>query len=102
MVFYLSFYLSLIVLLRGFVDYYNGFDDDDGKHHTGYKELIEELLNKYPLSEPRIEGEQKIKEFLALFGSILRMKNLLMSFDDFKGYALGDINKSYLSLDIQL
>ena len=74
-----------IVLLRGFNDYYSGYTDDKGEYHKGYKELIDELLTKYPLAEPRIEGEEKQKEFLKLFGAILRMKNLLSSFDDFEG-----------------
>ncbi|MDD3068551.1 MAG: type I restriction endonuclease subunit R, partial [Acholeplasmataceae bacterium] len=74
-----------IVLLRGFNDYYNGYTDDDGKCHKGYKELVEELLTSYPLSEPRIEGEEKQNNFLRLFGIILRLKNLLSSFDDFVG-----------------
>ena len=74
-----------IVLLKGFNDYYNGYTDEKGEYHKGYKELIDELLSEYPLSEPRIESEEKQKEFLKLFGAILRMKNLLSSFDDFAG-----------------
>ena len=76
---------SGIVLLKGFNDYYNGYTDEDGKYHKGYSELINDLFEKYPLSEPRIEGEENQKEFLKLFGAILRMKNLLSSFDDFEG-----------------
>ena len=52
---------SGIVLLRGFNDYYNGYTDNEGKPHKGYKELVEELLSDYPLSEPRIEGEENQK-----------------------------------------
>lgn len=74
-----------IVLLRSYNDYYNGYTDDEGKYHKGYKELVDELLDKFPLSEPRVEGEENEKEFLKLFGLILRMKNLLSSFDDFEG-----------------
>lgn len=74
-----------IVLLKGFNDYYNGYTDEKGVYHKGYKELIDELQAEYPLSEPRIEGEDKQKDFLKLFGAILRMKNLLSSFDDFEG-----------------
>lgn len=74
-----------IVLLRGFNDYYNGYTDNEGKYHKGYVELVEELLEKYPLSDPRIEGEENQRNFLKLFGVILRLKNLLASFDDFVG-----------------
>ena len=79
---------SGIVLLRTFDDYYNGFNDDKGKHHPGYTEMIEKLQTKFPLSEPRIVGEQNQKDFIMLFGAILRMRNLLASFDDFAGKEL--------------
>ncbi len=74
-----------IVLMRGYNDYYDGYDDDDNKHHPGYVEMIDELVTKFPLSEERITGEQKQKEFIVLFGAILRMRNLLTSFDEFAG-----------------
>ncbi len=74
-----------IVLLQSFKDYYYGYESIDGKFMPGYVDLLEELNQKFPLSEPRITGEQNQKEFIALFGAILRMRNLLVSFDDFKG-----------------
>ena len=77
-----------IVLLHKFDDYYHGYTTQDGKDKPGYVDMIGELMQKFPLSEPRIEGEQKQKEFIALFGAILRMRNLLLSFDDFKGKEL--------------
>ena len=77
-----------IVLLRKFQDYYQGYTTQDGKKMPGYVDMIGELIEKFPLSEPRIEGEQNQKAFIALFGAILRMRNLLLSFDDFKGKEL--------------
>ena len=74
-----------IVLMRGYKDYYFGYEDDDGKYHPGYADMIEELTEKFPLTEERIVGEQKQREFIVLFGAILRMRNLLTSFDDFAG-----------------
>ena len=74
-----------IVLMRGYKDYYFGYEDNDGKHHTGYRDMIEELTAKFPLSEERITGEQLQREFIVLFGAILRMRNLLTSFDEFAG-----------------
>ena len=74
-----------IVLMCGFKDYYNGYSGSDGKRHIGYVEMIERLFSEFPLTEPRIEGEDRVKEFLKLFGAILRMRNLLSSFDDFAG-----------------
>ena len=46
------------------------------------------MNHKFPLSEPQIIGEQNQKDFIALFGAILRMRNLLLSFDEFKGNEL--------------
>ena len=74
-----------IVLMRGYKDYYFGYEDDDGKYHPGYADMIEELTEKFPHTEERIIGEQKQREFIVLFGAILRMRNLLTSFDDFAG-----------------
>lgn len=77
-----------IVLLRKFNDYYYGYTTQDGKEQPGYVDMIGELMQKFPLSEPRIEGEKKQKDFIVLFGAILRMRNLLLSFDEFKGKEL--------------
>ncbi len=74
-----------IVLMRGYKDYYFGYEDADGKYHPGYQDMIEELTTKFPLTEERITGEQRQKEFIVLFGAILRMRNLLTSFDEFAG-----------------
>ena len=72
-----------IVLLRKYEDYYYGYDDE-GKHHAGYSELVDELLEKYPVGEPiMLEDEQK--KFARLFGSLLKAINILQCFDDFKG-----------------
>lgn len=77
-----------IVLLKSFKDYYYGYESVDGKPMPGYMEMIENLNNDFPLSEPQIIGEQNQKDFIALFGAILRMRNLLLSFDEFKGNEL--------------
>jgi len=73
-----------IVLLKTFEDYYNGYVDDKGKHHKGYTELIEELLRRFPLGGPII-GEEAQKDFIGLYGRILRLRNILIAFDDFAG-----------------
>lgn len=74
-----------IVLLKSFKDYYYGCESVDGKPKHGYVDLMEDLANKFPLSQPQIVGEQNQKDFIALFGAILRMRNLLSSFDEFRG-----------------
>ena len=74
-----------VVLLRKFADYYNGYTTKDRKKVPGYTDLVNELADKYPTDLARIEGEQNQKNFIKLFGSILRMRNLLASFDEFAG-----------------
>lgn len=92
-----------IVLLRTFGEYYNGYDDEKGKHHKGYVELIAELNEKFPLGTP-IVGEQNEKDFISLFGAILKMRNILTSFDEFEGKSiisdrdLQDHQSNYLDL----
>ncbi len=73
-----------IVLLKKFEDYYYGYKAVDNESHIGYVDMIEELNEKFPLTEPCIIGEQNQKEFISLFGALLRMRNLLSSFDKFK------------------
>ena len=77
-----------ICLLKSYNDYYFGYEDDKGNYKPGYTDLIQELEAKYPLSEPQIIGEKAQKDFIGLFGSILRMRNLLSSFDEFAGNEL--------------
>jgi len=72
-----------IVLLKTFDDYYNGFDHD-GKYKPGYTELIAEMTERFPHGEPII-GEENQKDFIRLYGAILRLKNILTAFDDFAG-----------------
>jgi type I restriction enzyme R subunit len=73
-----------IVLLKSYSDYYYGYETKDGKKISGYEELIAELLQKYPIGEPII-SEQAKKEFIKLYGGILKIKNILSAFDEFSG-----------------
>lgn len=74
---------SGIVLLKAYEDYYNGYRDDK-KEVRGYKSLVDELLEKFPVGE-RIVGEQAQKDFIKLYGAILRVRNILVTFDEFTG-----------------
>lgn len=74
-----------IVLMKGFKDYYYGYEGIDGKQYPGYMDMMDDLTSKFPLSEPQIIGEQNQKGFISLFGAILRMRNLLSAFDEFAG-----------------
>lgn len=76
-----------IVLLRTYNEYYNGYDDDEGKHHKGYTELVAELKENFSLGS-QIMGESNEKAFISLFGAILKMRNILTSFDEFAGDSL--------------
>lgn len=73
-----------IVLLKTYEEYYNGYEDEKGREKEGYSQLIEELQNKFPIGE-QIIGKQNKKEFIILFGNILKIKNILSAFDKFAG-----------------
>lgn len=73
-----------IVLLKSYEDYYYGCVDDKGRTLKGYEERIEELLSRFPLGEPII-GDKNKKDFIVLFGNILRLRNILSAFDKFEG-----------------
>lgn len=74
-----------IVLIRTYQDYYEGyFDKEKNEYKPGYKTLVEELLLKFPVSKP-IEKVSQQKEFIKLFGKILKQKNILSTFDQFAG-----------------
>ncbi len=72
-----------VVLLKNFESYYNGYDEN-GRHFDGYVELIDKLNTLFPLGVP-FGGEKAEKEFIMLYGAILRMKNILSTFDNFEG-----------------
>lgn len=81
---------SGIVLLKSYDEYYNGYKDlsagqaGSDKEVRGYTSLVEELLAKFPIGE-RIIGEQNQKDFIRLYGAILRVRNILVTFDEFSG-----------------
>ncbi|WP_018631410.1 type I restriction endonuclease subunit R [Neomegalonema perideroedes] len=84
-----------IVLLKPYADYY-----------AEYEKKITELVTLFPLGAP-IVGETAQKSFIKLFGSILRLKNILTAFDDFSGNEIlserdfQDYQSLYLNLHAQ-
>jgi type I restriction enzyme R subunit len=74
---------SGIVLLKSYEEYYNGYTEGD-EHVRGYSEFIAELLGRFPLGQ-QIVGEQDQKEFIRLYGAILKVRNILSTFDEFAG-----------------
>ena len=71
-----------IVLMKDFRSYYNGFNQN-GRHHPGYKEIVERLTTEFSLDE-QIMGEKAERDFIVLFGSLLRVRNILGTFDQFE------------------
>ncbi len=94
---------SSIVVLKDFLSYYDGYDTEKGKHCYGYKELVEQLQNEFPVGQPII-GEEAERRFVALFGSLLKSINILSTFDQFEGKELlsdrqlQDYQSNYLDL----
>ena len=73
---------SGMVLLKTYNEYLNGYEEK-GKHIAGYVELIQQLEDLYPVGTA-IVGEDAQKEFIKLFSAILRIKNILVCFDEFE------------------
>jgi type I restriction enzyme R subunit len=65
-----------VVLLKPYAEYY-----------AEYEALIEKLRMSFAPGET-ITGEDEQKEFVKLFGDVLRLRNILTSFDDFTGDSL--------------
>ena len=85
---------SGIVLMKSYDDYYYGYDEDE-HHHDGYKDTVEKLLEQFQVEEVNnlITSEKARRQFLKLFGKILRLRNILTAFDDFAGNGiLSDID----------
>ncbi|MFE9682768.1 type I restriction endonuclease subunit R [Streptomyces sp. NPDC006285] len=57
------------------------------EYYSEYLEKVTELLRTFPLGTPII-GEQAQKDFINLFGAVLRLHNILTEFDDFVGQDL--------------
>lgn len=82
------------ILLRSFKDYYNGFTDEKDKYHKGYVQLVDELVTKFPLENfpNNVITDESKKQFVMLYGAILRMRNVLSTFDQFDGDNLLEVN----------
>lgn len=72
-----------IVLLKTYEEYYQGYHDGK-KEVIGYYALVNELLEKFPIGQ-LIIGEENKKAFIRLYGAILKLLNILRSFDEFEG-----------------
>ena len=75
-----------LVLMKTYEEYYKGYEDDKGHHVKGYEELVE-LLRKFKPGAV-IASEEEKKEFVRIFGALLRVLNILQVFDQFAGNEL--------------
>lgn len=83
-----------LVLLRTYEDYINGYTDEKGEYHPGFIETVTQLKDKFPLSSDlHTIGEKAEKDFIRLFGTYLKMVNLLSTFDQFE-----DDQPSFISI----
>jgi len=93
---------SGIVLLKSYAEYYNGYKDGN-KEVRGYVSLVDELMEKFPVGI-RIDSEQAQKEFIKLYSNILRLRNILTTFDEFAKdeifteYDIQDYHSMYIDL----
>ena len=75
-----------VIIERSYDEYINGFtDEDSGVVFKGYKELCEEIIEKFP-DPTEIKLEKDKKEFVKLFGEILKRENILRNYDEFSGF----------------
>jgi type I restriction enzyme R subunit len=91
-----------IVLLKTYAEYYNGYKNGD-KEVRGYASLVDELMEKFPVGV-RIDSELAQKEFIRLYSNILRLRNILTTFDEFAAdeifteYDIQDYHSMYIDL----
>ena len=72
-----------VVLLKPYKDYYYGYEDENGKKFEGYESLVNKMKNLFTPGELPM-GENAQKEYIKLYGAILKVTNILSAFDDFK------------------
>lgn len=75
-----------VILEKSYDEYINGFKDNEtGKTFKGYIEICEELIAKFP-DPTEIFLEADKKEFVQLFGELLKAENILRNFDEFQNF----------------
>jgi len=70
---------SGIVLLKTYEEYYEGYEEFEG-----YRSLVARLKSEYPIGVA-IVGETVKKAFIKIYNAILKVRNILSSFEQFKG-----------------
>ena len=75
-----------------------------GEYLSSYLETMDQLRADFPLPIGSIASEKEQKRFIILMGQVLRLRNILTSFDDFKAddpipsHDLDDYRSVYLDL----
>ena len=75
-----------IILEKSYEEYIHGFrDEETGAVIKGYEDICNEIIAKFP--EPtEIILEADKKEFVNLFGELLKAENILRNFDEFENF----------------
>lgn len=75
-----------IILEKSYEEYMEGFTDEEtGKVTKGYKDICNEIVEKFPApTEIFLEADKK--EFVQLFGELLKSENILKNFDEFESF----------------
>lgn len=75
-----------IILEKSYEEYMEGFTDEEtGKVTRGYKDICNEIVAKFP-DPTEIFLEADKKEFVQLFGELLKSENILKNFDEFESF----------------
>ena len=94
-----------IILEKSFSEYMDGFVDQvTGIEVKGYTAVCQEILERFP-NPQEIETEHDKKEFVKLFGELLKLDNVLRNYDEFQeidkpiseGY-LQDLRSTYVEI----
>mgnify|MGYP000960206784 CR=1 FL=1 len=94
-----------IILEKSFSEYMDGFVDQvTGIEVKGYTAVCQEILERFP-NPQEIETEHEKKEFVKLFGELLKLDNVLRNYDEFQeidkpiseGY-LQDLRSAYVEI----
>lgn len=75
-----------IILERSYDEYMYGFTDEESERTTrGYIDICNEIVSKFPVpTEIMLESDKK--EFVQLFGELLKSENILKNFDEFETF----------------
>lgn len=75
-----------VILEKSYDEYIHGFTDEEtGKKFKGYIDICEEIITKFP-DPTEIVLEADKKEFVQLFGELLKAENILRNFDEFESF----------------